>query len=71
MNIREDGKAVNHDLGKLRIVFAKIKDSFGIFSYRYIGNFRVMEISKDKKYRIYKKVSDRLYIDYEKEKLEI
>lgn len=71
MNIREDGKAINHDLGELRVVFAKIKDSFGIFSYRYIGNFRLMEISEDKKYRTYKKVSDCLYIDYEKEKLEI
>ncbi len=70
-NIREDGKSINHDLGELRVVFAKIKDSFGMFSYRYIGNFRLIEISDDNKLRTYKKISDRLYIDYEKEKLEI
>ena len=42
-----------------------------MFSYRYIGNFRLIEISDDNKLRTYKKISDRLYIDYEKEKLEI
>ncbi|WP_159446094.1 hypothetical protein [Carnobacterium iners] len=68
-NIREDGKTVDHELGDLRVVFAKIKDNFGKFSYRYIGNFRLKEISEDNKLRRYRKVSDRLYIDYEKKKL--
>lgn len=71
MNIREDGKAIRHELGELRGVFAKIKDSFGLFSYRYIGNFRLVEISEDNKLRTYKKISDNLYIDYENEKLVI
>ena len=68
-NIREDGKTVDHEVGDLRAVFAKIKDNFGKFSYRYIGNFRLNEISNDNKLRTYRKVSDRLYIDYENEKL--
>lgn len=68
-NIREDGKTVGHEVGDLRAVFAKIKDNFGKFSYRYIGNFRLNEISNDNKLRTYRKVSDRLYIDYENEKL--
>lgn len=69
VNIREDGKTVNHEVGDLRAVFAKIKDNFGKFSYRYIGNFRLNEISNNNKLRTYRKVSDRLYIDYENEKL--
>lgn len=69
VNIREDGKTVDHEVGDLRAVFAKIKDNFGKFSYRYIGNFRLNEISNDNKLRTYQKVSDRLYIDYENEKL--
>lgn len=68
-NIREDGKTVDHEVGDLRVVFAKIKDNFGKFSYRYIGNFQLEEISEDNKLRRYRKVSDRLYIDYENEKL--
>lgn len=71
VNIREDGQAMNHDLRELRVVFAKIKNNFGVFRYRYIGNFRLMDISEDKTIRTYKKVSDRLYIDYEKEMLMI
>ena len=68
-NIREDGKTVDHEVGDLRVVFARIKDNFGKFSYRYIGNFRLKEISEDNKLRRYRKVSDRLYINYEKKKL--
>ncbi|PRY81416.1 AbaSI family restriction endonuclease [Alkalibacterium olivapovliticus] len=68
-NIREDGKTTNHQIGDLRVVFAKIKDNFGKFSYRYIGNFRLEEISEDNKVRRYQKVSDRLYINYENEQL--
>lgn len=68
-NIREDGKTVDHEVGDLRVVFARIKDNFGKFSYRYIGNFRLKEISVNSKLRRYQKVSDRLYINYEKEQL--
>lgn len=68
-NIRDDGKTVDHELDDLRVVFAKIKDNFGRFSYRYIGNFRLKEISEDNKLRRYVKVSDQLYIDYEREEL--
>lgn len=68
-NIREDGKTVDHEVGNLRVVFARIKDNFGKFSYRYIGNFRLREISVDSKLRRYQKVSDRLYINYENEQL--
>lgn len=70
-NIREDGKTISHELGQPRVVFAKITDNFGKRNYRYIGNFRLKEFSKDDKLRIYGKVSDRLYIDFEKEILEI
>ena len=68
-NIREDGKIVTNEVGELRAVFARMKDNFGKFSYRFIGNFELKTISEDKKSCEYHKVSDRLYIDYENEKL--
>lgn len=71
LNNREDGKANKHELGELRIVFARIKDNFGVFSYRYIGNFKLTEVSNDNNLRIFEKISDNLYIDYDKEKIEV
>ena len=68
-NIREDGKIVTNEVGELRAVFARMKDNFGKFSYRFIGNFELKTISEDRKSCEYHKVSDRLYIDYENEKL--
>ena len=68
-NIRRDGKKITNEVGELRVVFARMKDSFGKFNYRYIGNFELKEISEDSNSREYRKVSDRLYIDYENEKL--
>ncbi|MGX7030648.1 AbaSI family restriction endonuclease [Vagococcus zengguangii] len=68
-NIRKDEKVMDHSLGEIRIVFAKIKNNFGLFSYRYIGNFKLVEISEDNKLRIYKKVSDNLYINYDKKEI--
>lgn len=68
-NIREDGKTVEHGIGEQRIVFARIKDSFGKFSYRYIGNFRLESYSLDNKIRKFVKTSDQLFIDYDNEKI--
>ena len=68
-NIREDGKIVTNEVGELSAVFARMKDNFGKFSYRFIGNFELKTISEDRKSCEYHKVSDRLYIDYENEKL--
>lgn len=70
-NIREDGKITNHEVGELRLVFAKIKDQFGKFSYRYIGNFQLESFSPDHKTRRYVKINDQLYIDYDNETLSI
>lgn len=70
-NIREDGKATEHELGQLRIVFGKMKDSFGRFNYRYIGNFRLTKISEGNLLRTYTKVSDNLNIDYDNEEFTI
>lgn len=70
-NIREDGQSMSHSLREVRVVFAKIKDNFGRFSYRYIGNFRLMELSENQRVRTYKKISDRLFIDYENKSLKI
>ncbi|WP_208560770.1 AbaSI family restriction endonuclease [Marinilactibacillus kalidii] len=70
-NIRQDGKAAYHDVGELRIVFAKIRDHFGKFSYRYIGNFKLDSISADLKIRKYTKISEKVYIDYKKETITI
>lgn len=64
-NIRGDDKLHHHKLGELRIVCAKIRDHFGKFNYRYIGNFKLNNISADNKVRSYVKISETLYIDYQ------
>lgn len=52
-------------LGEKRIIFAKIWDQFGKYSYRYIGNFQLIKKENGIKTRFYKRISDHLEIDVE------
>ena len=65
MNTREDNKLITIDLDKVRIVFAKMRNPFGQMQFRYIGNFQAVTTTDDFIERTHRKISDRIYIDYD------
>lgn len=46
--------------------FAKMHNPFGQMKYRYIGNFQFVSNTEDYIERTYRKIGNRIYIDYER-----
>lgn len=67
VNTRNDGKLITVEENEVRCVFAKMRNPFGRMKYRYIGNFQLVSRTEDYIERIYRKVGERIYIDYDRE----
>lgn len=67
VNTRDDDKLITVKENEIRCVFAKMRNPFGFMKYRYIGNFQLVSHSEDHLNRIYRKIGDRIYIDYDNE----
>lgn len=65
VNTRKDNKLITINLDKVRIVFARMRNPFGQMRFRYIGNFQAMTTTDDFIERTHRKISDRIYIDFD------
>lgn len=66
INTREDDKLIKVSENEIRCVFARLRNPFGKMKYRYIGNFQLVSWTDDYLERLYRKIGERIYVDYDK-----